>query len=306
MRAYKLIIILFIFTFINISAQNVSVNNVSFQQRSDGTFFVDIYYDLTLLAAINATVIMQASSDSGSTWTLDCNSITGDVGSNVTAGNNKHIVWNFAADNTNFYSDKVVIKVIADDGVFECGTSTIIYAGKTYNTVLIGSQCWLKENLNVGTRINGSSNQTNNSTIEKYCYNDLESNCNTYGGLYLWNEAMQYVTTPGTQGICPPGWHIPTKAELQTLASAVGNDGNALKAVGQGTGTNTSGFSALLAGYRSSSGSFGHLGSYASFWSSTVYNASNAYTLFLTSYDSTISFPYDGKDFGFSVRCLQD
>jgi uncharacterized protein (TIGR02145 family) len=120
---------------------------------------------------------------------------------------------------------------------FTCGTNIITYAGQTYNTVLIGSQCWLKENLNLGTRIDGSSDQTNNSTIEKYCYDDNDANCTTYGGLYQWNEAMQYVTTAGTQGICPTGWHIPTYAEFQTLVTAVSNDGNALKAIGQGGGS---------------------------------------------------------------------
>ncbi|NVN96881.1 hypothetical protein HXX01_01400, partial [Candidatus Nomurabacteria bacterium] len=72
------------------------------------------------------------------------------------------------------------------------GTPTMVYGGHTYNTVQIGPQCWLKENLNLGTRINGSQNQTNDNQIEKYCYNDLESNCDIYGGLYQWNEMMQY------------------------------------------------------------------------------------------------------------------
>jgi hypothetical protein len=83
--------------------------------------------------------------------------------------------------------------------------------------------------------VTGVTAQTANDTIEKYCYNDDPLNCALYGGLYQWNEAMQWSTTPGTQGICPPGWHIPTYAEFQTLSSSVGGDGNALKAIGQGT-----------------------------------------------------------------------
>ena len=91
-----------------------------------------------------------------------------------------------------------VINIANSDSVviFICGASRVSYGGKDYNTVLIGSQCWLKENLDVGTMINGSNQQTNNGIIEKYCYNNVPNNCSTYGGLYQWNEAMQYFTTP--------------------------------------------------------------------------------------------------------------
>jgi uncharacterized protein (TIGR02145 family) len=68
----------------------------------------------------------------------------------------------------------------------------------------VGDKCWLKENLNVGTMILSEQNQSDNGLIEKYCYGDLPANCETYGGLYQWREAMQYIATPGTQGICPP------------------------------------------------------------------------------------------------------
>ncbi len=80
----------------------------------------------------------------------------------------------------------------------------------------------MAENLNVGSMINGSSNQTNNGIIEKYCYDDNTSNCDTYGGLYQWEEMMQYVTTPGAQGICPDGWHLPTDEEFKTMEMALG------------------------------------------------------------------------------------
>ena len=75
----------------------------------------------------------------------------------------------------------------------------------------------LAQNLNVGTRINGLQEQTNNGIIKKHCNGDLDSNCNVYGGLYQWDEAMQYVTTEGVKGICPTGWHLPTDAEWCTL-----------------------------------------------------------------------------------------
>jgi len=107
-----------------------------------------------------------------------------------------------------------------------CGdTITDIRDGRVYATVLIGTQCWFKQGLNVGTRIDGGSNQgtdcSSASAIQKYCYNDDEANCNSNnnpnypdGGLYQWNQAMCGSTSPGAQGICPPGWHFPTDEEL--------------------------------------------------------------------------------------------
>ncbi|MDP2301786.1 MAG: FISUMP domain-containing protein [Ignavibacteria bacterium] len=219
----------------------------------------------------------------------------------------KKYYWRVRANNSSGYSNWTTILSFTTTNGSCVGTPTVTYSGKTYNTIQIGSQCWLKENLNVGTMMNGGSNQTNNSTIEKYCYS--ETNCNTYGGLYQWNEAMGYVTTPGAQGICPPGWHIPTFAEFQALSSIVGGNSNALKAVGQGSGdgagTNTSGFSALLAGYRMDTGGFGSFRD-AYFWSSSESNTANAISLYLLNSDSDISLFNFKKSHGFSVRCIQD
>jgi len=191
------------------------------------------------------------------------------------------------------------------------GIPSITYGGKTYNTVLIGNQCWLRENLDIGTRINGSQSQTNNSTIEKYCYDDNPANCNTYGGLYQWDEAMQYLTNQGAKGICPTGWHIPTLSEFMTLGQVVVGDANALKAVLQGTGsgagTNASGFTALLAGDRFDNGYFENLSSEAYFWSSTQYDATGSGNVNLY-YDDDIIYLglNDDKEYGFSVRCIKD
>jgi uncharacterized protein (TIGR02145 family) len=204
---------------------------------------------------------------------------------------------------------KFQLTVPSSSGLPCPGTPTVTYSGKTYNTVQIGTQCWLKENLDVGTRIDGTQEQTNNSTIEKYCYNNDPNNCNTYGGLYQWNEAMQYSTTEGARGICPSGWHIPTRTEVGTLSATVSADGNALKEIGQGTGlgagTNTSGFSALLSGNRDFNGAFGYLGYYTYFWNSKWYTP-NAYVMALNYGRGNISFSKDDLYYGYSVRCLKD
>ena len=192
------------------------------------------------------------------------------------------------------------------------GTPTVTYAGKTYNTVLIGNQCWLKENLNVGTMIDSLQNQTDNNIIEKYCYRNDSANCNTYGGLYQWNEAMQYINSSGFQGICPDSWHIPTNEQIQTLLTGVNNNSNPLKAIGQGTGsgagTNTSGFTALLSGVRIPDNQFYYINYLTLFWSSNkdlnVDTIAFNFQLWSDSWNTSRGFT--NQNFGFSVRCLKD
>ena len=202
------------------------------------------------------------------------------------------------------------------------GIPTVTYMGQTYNTVQIGSQCWFKENLNVGTMIIGSQNQTDNGIIEKYCYDDLESNCDVYGGLYQWDEAMQYTTTEGVQGICPTGWHLPTDAELTTLTTYLGGGsiaGGKMKSTGTlqaGTGlwaepntgaTNSSGFTALPGGLRNGSGNFSSLTSMAYFYSSSQNDAAGVWYRDLNNdYEFVARNITYGKTLAMSGRCVQD
>lgn len=190
---------------------------------------------------------------------------------------------------------------------------TITFGGKTYHTVMIGDQCWLKENLDIGTMIDGIKDQTNNGIIEKYCYHDDPANCEIYGGLYTWNEAMKYIVSKEkVQGICPDGWHIPTLDELEKLKATVNSSGNALKdvsqgqGVGTGIGTNTSGFTAMLAGSRGYGGHFSHLRVYIWIWSSTD-NINDGFSnvLSLDYSNNDILIYQNGKSAGFSVRCIK-
>jgi uncharacterized protein (TIGR02145 family) len=169
--------------------------------------------------------------------------------------------------------------------------------------------------------IDSMQEQTNNGVIEKYCYNDDPANCAAYGGLYQWAEAVQYqngatdTSSPNpafsgnVQGICPAGWHIPSYNEFDTLETTVNYD-SALKAIGEGTGkaagTNTSGFSALLAGGHSNGGYFG-IGSYTFFWSSTEGSDASANILLLYGdVPPPIELPIIFKVSGYSVRCVKD
>ncbi|MCD4789303.1 MAG: hypothetical protein K8R37_04825, partial [Bacteroidales bacterium] len=203
--------------------------------------------------------------------------------------------------------------------------------GNTYNTVQIDSQCWLKENLNVGTMINGGQNMTNNGSIEKYCYDNNLSNCITYGGLYQWDEIMQYVTTQGVQGICPTGWHVPTDDEWTALTDFIGGTpphGDKLKSCRQvdsplGGGCNTTehprwnqtnyawgtddyGFSGLPGGYRLWYSPFVTIGNDGFWWSSTENLPEYAWARSLINLTSYVYTNHMSKESGFSVRCLRD
>ena len=171
--------------------------------------------------------------------------------------------------------------------------------------------------MNVGVRINGSQNpNATNGIIEKYCYNDLESNCDIYGGLYQWDEMMQGSTTPGEQGICPTGWHIPTDGEWTALTTfLVGESvaGGKMKEAGYAhwaapnTGaTNSSGFTALPGGDRGGSGNFVNLTNAAYFWSSSQDDVTHAWYRELICNDAGVGHGSIDKTYGWSARCVKN
>jgi uncharacterized protein (TIGR02145 family)/prepilin-type N-terminal cleavage/methylation domain-containing protein len=196
--------------------------------------------------------------------------------------------------------------------VTESRSPSVTIATTDTGWLAIGSQLWAKTNLNVGTMVTGATAQTNNSTLEKYCYSNTESNCTTYGGLYQWDEAMQYVTTNGAQGICPAGSHIPSDNDWKILEVQLGitqaqaDLDNTWRGTDQGTQLKSGGSSGLnmpLAGYRGTGGSFDYLSSYALLWSSSELSTS-ALGRYLYSDYATVLRDIDGKYNGFSVRCL--
>lgn len=237
------------------------------------------------------------------------------------------LVWEIATGCAST-ADTVVIEFEYVGPLYACpGMPNVNYAGRNYNTVKIGNQCWMKENLNVGTMINGTSFPSNNGVIEKYCQNNDTNNCNIYGALYPWNEMMAYVTTPGSQGICPSGWHIPTDNDWCILSQYLDPSTNCnisgsytgplvgakLKEVGfthwlsPNTGaTNESNFTAVGSGDRYPSGTFAGLNTYAVYWTSTS-TAANPYYRYLRYNQSGIFRNNQSFDTnGFSVRCIKN
>ncbi len=189
-----------------------------------------------------------------------------------------------------------------------------------YETVEIGNQCWLKRNLNIGTYVTGTATQTNNGVIEKYCYGNITANCDTYGGLYQYDEAVNYYSAVPTetdviQGICPVGWHIPRDSEWNTLVAYLGGEsvaGDKMKNFGfspwydTNITKNSSGFTAYGAGHRDHIGRFNSLGAVAFFWSSLSGDATNASYRHINSDESALHRVCYSRSSGVSVRCIKD
>ena len=210
--------------------------------------------------------------------------------------------------------------------------------GNVYNTVQIGNQCWMKENLRTTHYANNTEIPTSSSISPtdpyRYAPGNDENNVPIYGYLYNWTAAMHGASSSsanpsGVQGICPTGWHLPSTAEWSQLINYVGsqsqyvcgsNSLNVAKALAATTGwniigdecavgniasaNNSTGFSALPSGSRGVLG-FNSIGNSCSFWSS-VGNSSNGNRYQLEYNDATINLNSVVRDAGLSVRCIKD
>jgi len=190
--------------------------------------------------------------------------------------------------------------------------------GNTYNTVKVGKQLWMSENLKVIHYRNGDlipcvidSSIWNHLTSGAYCtYNNDEINVGIYGRLYNW------YTVDDNRKLAPAGWHVPSEEEFQVLVDNLGGKDKAgakLKETGTAHwkttndgATNESGFTALPGGLRSENDEFYQIGIMAIFWSSTNWSYTHASGLaLLNSYSGVLQGGYT-KQMGFSVRCIKD
>jgi uncharacterized protein (TIGR02145 family) len=293
------------------------VTNVTFSQRTDGSFMVDVYYDVNDADGDTMSVTMQVSDDAGTTWNFSCENITGDVGTDITRGSGKHIAWDFGAEHPKTFGEQLQIKIIADDKFLETGTVTDI-DGNVYQTVKIGEQWWMAENLKVTHYRNGDAipNVTDNTewpnlSTGAWCsYNNDAGNVSTYGLLYNW------YTVADSRNIAPAGWHVPSDAEWQVLVDYLGGAsvaGGKMKETGTthwyspNTGaTNENGFSALPGGCRNYVGEFNTIGGLAYFWSFTESSSASACSRYLNANNSDIVRSINTKQYGCSVRLVRD
>ncbi len=187
---------------------------------------------------------------------------------------------------------------------FTCGgLLTDIRDGKTYPTVLLGNQCWMQKNLDYGSTISAVNHQKDNCIAEKYCYNDISSNCSLYGGLYQWDEVMQFMDVPAQQGLCPAGWHIPTQAEWMVLFNYYQGQGLAGKPMQDSI---ISGFKALENGVNYSNASWNFKGFASIFWTSTPSGSIKAVSHGMNLINFSVSDYYSNRSNAFGVRCVRD
>ena len=224
------------------------------------------------------------------------------------------------------------------------GTPTVTdYDGNVYNTVQIGQQCWMKENLRTthyadGVAIPVGGSATSYTDPYYYDYTSSGFALAQRGYYYNWPAVMRGAASStanpsDVQGICPTGWHVPSDAEWTQLTDYVGgrseyicggNTANIAKALASElgwssysgacypgdqsvTGNNATGFSAVPAGYCYGS-SFDGADIHADFWSSSQYESGSngAYYRYLYCGSTYVSWGTTDKFDGFSVRCLRD
>ena len=189
---------------------------------------------------------------------------------------------------------------------FTCGNFiTDIRDGKTYPTVLIGSQCWMASNLDFGLTIDDLVPQTDNCVAEKF--NRYSSFNVQYSTFYQWDELMNYTTISGSQGLCPPGWHVPSSDEWNVMLAnnnGPGQAGGPMKDL------------LLVNGFDSYQHGFFYLNNFWSFtagiyagsmyWTSTASGSERAIARGLNEYNPSVSKYTSSRGNAFSVRCSKD
>ncbi len=203
-----------------------------------------------------------------------------------------------------------------------CGTITDADLNE-YQTVSIGSQCWMRENLAVtqysdNTPIPeiGDAGLWANSNSPAMCWyeNDYVSYGSVYGALYKY-YAVDYIEN-GNRNICPDGWHIPGDEEWTELIDALGGmalAGGKMKEAGTvhwldpNTGaTNESGFTALPGGSRDFDGVFGYITEQSNWWIPVEFSPEMGWRVQLTNLGEDVYIGESEKSNGASLRCVKN
>lgn len=233
-----------------------------------------------------------------------------------TVGESYQLVWTIT-NSCGMKSDAMMVYFV-DTLLFSCGNTYFDYRdGQAYGTVEINGLCWMTENLNYGTYVSTTQGQSDNSIPEKYCYANNIAKCSIFGGLYTWNEIMQYDTVELAQGICPTGWHVPSDTEwfeLENFEDSTVNDPTATGYRGTDVATKlmtggSSGLEIIYSGiFYQPGGTFygaGSVNRFASYATSTESGANTWFRTFSENYIG-VSRSADSKLFGLAVRCVKN
>ena len=293
---HKLILIIFLFSISGVFSQ--SIENVDF--RAEGKTIVVTYdfFHTKADTAINVELVFKDQQGG----VITPKTISGEI-KNVKPGESKRIVWDILSDG------------ISLSGKYKAEVNII-----RFNSVKIGNQIWMTENLNLDRFRNGDIIPeaktaeewiaAGNTKSPAWCYYDNDpKNGKKYGKLYNWYAVND------TRGLAPDGWHVPTDLEWPLLEFNLGDDaGKKMKSSSgwnhNGNGTNSSGFSGLPGGDRDYNGKFYEEGSIANWWSASENN------VWSPSEDITFAFSYGvsntwdngmgNKGHGLSIRCVKD
>jgi uncharacterized protein (TIGR02145 family) len=287
---HKLISIIFLFSISGVFSQ--SIENVDFRAQGNTIVVTYDFFHSKADTTINVELVFKDQKG----VVLNPKTITGAI-KNVKPGESKRIVWDVLSDGINLSGKyKAEVKIIR------------------FNSVKIGNQIWMTENLNVDRFQNGDIipeaktaeewKAAGNAKRATWCYyqND-QKNGEKYGKLYNWYSVND------KRGLAPVGWHVPSDAEWTILSTFLGGEdvaGIKMKSTSgwndNGNGTNSSGFSGLPGGDRANNGSFYYVGSYGHWWSSSEYAEVNAHCFGLKY--SYLRLDGSNKSDGFSVRCV--
>ena len=220
------------------------------------------------------------------------------------------------------YGNQIILSIPSTNN----GDTVIDIDGNVYQTVVIGTQVWMEENLKTTKYRNGDSipnvidpSNWESLTTGAYCwYNNDASYKSIYGALYngfVLNDS---------RNIAPVGWHLPSDDEWKTLEKFLGMNswdldneiwrysgdvGMKIKSISgwanNSNGDNSSGFNALPGSFRQSYGGFDTIGYYEQFWSSTIVG-SDAWIRYVTSGLNAICRPLVNLKYGYSIRCIKD
>lgn len=181
--------------------------------------------------------------------------------------------------------------------------------GNLYQTIQIGTQTWMNENLRV-------THAPDSSEITSYTYNDNPANEAVYGRLYTWNTAMNHSTQEKAQGICPDGWHIPSDEEFKKLEMHLGMSREEADLTNTWRGANvgtklkyggTSGFDIMLSGGRTENGTYSLAGRKEYLWTSTEFENDFAWRRCFEKFANDVGrWNTFTKKHASSIRCIKN